>query len=60
MHRIIGWLAATIIITLVFGTVYVTLQQFGRHSANAAPAAAAAAQVQQMGSEPTTLKEGNP
>jgi hypothetical protein len=54
MHRIIGWLAASIIVTLIFGSVYVTLQQFGRHSANAAPAAAAAVQVQQMGSEPTT------
>jgi hypothetical protein len=53
MHRIIGWLAAAIITTLVFGSVYVTLQQFGRHSANAAPAAAAAAQVQQMGSAPS-------
>jgi hypothetical protein len=54
MHRIIAWLAATIIITLIFGSVYVTLQQSGRHSANAAPAAAAAAQVQQMGFKPTT------
>jgi hypothetical protein len=54
MHRIIGWLASAIIITLIFGSVYVTLQQFGRHSANAAPAAAAAAQVQHMGSAPTT------
>jgi hypothetical protein len=53
MRRIIGWLTATIIITLIFGSVYVTLQQFGRHSANAAPAAAAAAQIQQMGSGPT-------
>jgi hypothetical protein len=50
MQRIIGWLAAGIIITLIFGSVYVTLQQIGRHLANAAPAAAAAAQVQQMGS----------
>jgi hypothetical protein len=54
MQRIIGWLAATIIVTLIFGSVYLTLQQFGRHSANAAPAAAAAAQVQQMGSEPAS------
>lgn len=54
MRRIIGWLAATIIITLSFGSVYVTLQQFGRHLANAAPAAAAAARVQQAGSGPTT------
>lgn len=53
MQRIIAWLAAAIVITLIFGSVYVTLQQFGRHAANAAPAAAAAAQVQQMGSGPT-------
>jgi hypothetical protein len=54
MRRTIGWVAATIIITLIFGSVYATLQQFGRRLANAAPAAAAAAQVQQWGSGPTT------
>lgn len=53
MQRIIGWLAAAIIITLIFGGFYVTLQQFGRHSANTAPAAAAAAQVQ-SGAVPAT------
>jgi hypothetical protein len=54
MQRIIRWLAAAIIITLIFGSAYVTLQQIGRHLANAAPAAAAAVQVQQMGSETLT------
>jgi hypothetical protein len=50
MKRIIGRLAAAIVITLIFGSVYVSLQQIGRRSADAAPAAAAAAQAQQMGS----------
>ena len=54
MRRVIAWLAAAIVVTLIFGSVYVTLQQFGRRSANAAPAAAAAAQVQLIGSEPPT------
>jgi hypothetical protein len=52
MQRVIGWLAAAVITTLIFGSVYVSLQQLGRRSADAAPAAAAAAQVQLIGSEP--------
>ncbi|WP_157769038.1 hypothetical protein [Pseudarthrobacter sulfonivorans] len=52
MKRVIGWLAAAVITTLIFGSVYVSLQQLGRRSANAAPAAAAAARVQLIGSEP--------
>ena len=54
MRRVIGWLTAAVIITLVFGSVYAALQQLGRRSANAAPAAAAAAQVQLIGSETAT------
>jgi hypothetical protein len=54
MRRVIGWLTAAIIITLIFGSAYAALQQFGRRSANAAPAAAAAAQVQLIGSETVT------
>jgi hypothetical protein len=52
MQRVIGWLTAAVITTLIFGSVYVSLQQLGRRSADAAPAAAAAAQVQLIGSEP--------
>ena len=52
MQRVIGWLAAAVITTLIFGSVYVSLQQLGRRSADDAPAAAAAAQVQLIGSEP--------
>ncbi|MBT2568161.1 hypothetical protein J7I84_16970 [Arthrobacter sp. ISL-85] len=48
MQRIIGWAAAALVVTVVFGTMYVCLQQVIRHSANMAPAAAAAAQVQEM------------
>jgi hypothetical protein len=51
MRRVIGWLTAAIIVTLIFGSVYGALQQLGRRSANAAPAAAGAAEVQQIGSE---------
>ncbi|WP_457946019.1 hypothetical protein ACTAQI_11645 [Pseudarthrobacter sp. alpha12b] len=53
MRRIIWCVAAAIITTLAFGSVYVTLQQIGRHSANTAPAAAAAARLQQPGSDTT-------
>ncbi|UUL77404.1 hypothetical protein NG819_08035 [Pseudarthrobacter sp. Fe7] len=53
MRRILWWLAAASITTLVFGSVYVTLQQIGRHSANVAPAAAAAARLQQPGTDST-------
>lgn len=52
MQRVIGWLAAAVITTLIFGSVYVSFQQLGRRSANDAPAAAAAAQVQRIGSDP--------
>jgi hypothetical protein len=55
MRRLIGWLTAAIIITLIFGSTYAALQQLGRRSANAAPAAAAAAQVQLIGSEKLTV-----
>lgn len=41
-----GWLTAALVVTLVFGSVYVALQQLGRSSANQAPAAALAAQAQ--------------
>jgi hypothetical protein len=51
MRRVIAWLTAAIVVTLIFGSAYVALQQLGRRSANAAPAAAAAAQVQLTGSE---------
>lgn len=51
MRRVIGWLAAAVIVTLIFGSVYVAFQQEGRRSANAAPASAAAAQVQLLGSD---------
>ncbi|KRE91868.1 hypothetical protein [Arthrobacter sp. Soil764] len=54
MRRIIWCLAAVIITTLAFGSIYVTLQQIGRQSANMAPAAAAAARLQQAGSDPMT------
>jgi hypothetical protein len=54
MQRVIGWLTAAIIVTLIFGSTYGALQQFGRRSADAAPAAAAAAEVQLMGSETLT------
>jgi hypothetical protein len=54
MRRAIGWLTAAIIITLIFGSSYAALQQLGRRSANAAPAAAAAAKAQLIGSETLT------
>ncbi|MGO4247935.1 hypothetical protein AB4Y87_12040 [Paenarthrobacter sp. RAF54_2] len=50
MQRVIGWLAAAIIVTLIFGSAYVTLQQLGRRAANDAPTAAAAARVEAIGS----------
>ncbi|MET3932778.1 hypothetical protein [Arthrobacter sp. OAP107] len=46
MRRTVGWLTAVLVVSLVFGSVYVALQQLGRSSANEAPAAALAAQVQ--------------
>ena len=49
MRRTIGWLAAAAVVTLVFGSLYIAFQQSGRRSANVAPAAAAAAQVQLLG-----------
>lgn len=54
MRRVISWLTAAIIITLIFGSTYAALQQLGRRSANAAPAAAADAKAQLIGSEPLT------
>jgi hypothetical protein len=54
MRRIIWCVTAAIFTTLIFGSVYLALQQIGRHGANMAPTAAAAAQLQQMGSDPTT------
>lgn len=53
MRRVIGWLAAAVVVTLVFGSLYVVFQLSGRRSANIAPAAAAAAQVQLLGSPPS-------
>lgn len=52
MQRIWGWLVAVVIVTIVFGTVYLTLQHTGRQAVNDAPAAAAAAQIQQIDSYP--------
>lgn len=54
MQRIMGWVAAALIVTIVFGSVYLTLQHIGRQGVNDAPAAAAAAQVQNIGSDPAT------
>lgn len=54
MQRIPGWVAAALIVTIVFGSVYLTLQHIGRQAVNDAPAAAAAVQVQQIGSDPAT------
>ncbi|MDQ0801385.1 hypothetical protein [Arthrobacter sp. SLBN-112] len=53
MRRNIWCLTAAIVTTLIFGSVYVSFQQIGRHTANMAPAAAAAAQLQHMGSDVT-------
>lgn len=53
MRRIIWCLAAVLITTLAFGSVYVALQQIGRHSVDTAPAAAAAARLQQPGPDTT-------
>lgn len=52
MRRIIGWAAAVVVVTLIFGSMYVVFQQSGRRTANVAPAAAAAAQLQLLGSVP--------
>ena len=62
MGRILGWLAAAVVVTLIFGSVYVAFQQLGRRSANDAPAAAAAARVQQVpaGTEPAARVELTP
>ncbi|MET3719650.1 MULTISPECIES: hypothetical protein [unclassified Arthrobacter] len=49
MKRIIGWLAAAAVVTVVFGSLYIAFQQSGRRSANVAPSAAAAAQMQLLG-----------
>ncbi|MFF1881343.1 hypothetical protein ACFVVC_07770 [Pseudarthrobacter sp. NPDC058196] len=49
MRRIIWCVAAAIISTFAFGSIYVAFQQTGRHGANTAPAAAAAARLQQEG-----------
>lgn len=54
MQRFMGWVAAAVIVTIVFGSVYLTLQHMGRQAVNDAPAAAAAAQVQNIGSDPAT------
>lgn len=53
MRRIIWCVAAAIIATFAFGSIYVTFQQIGRHAANTAPAAAAAARLQQSGPDTT-------
>lgn len=55
MRRVIAWLTAAIVVTLMFGSAYVALQQLGRRSADAAPAAAAAAQVQLIGAETVSM-----
>jgi len=46
-----GWVAASLLVTIVFGSVYLTLQPIGSQAVNAAPAAGAAAQVQNIGFE---------
>lgn len=52
MQRIPGWVAGAVITTIVFATMYLALQHIGRQAVNDAPAAAAAAQIQQIGSDP--------
>jgi hypothetical protein len=54
MQKFTGWVAAAVIITVVFATMYLTLQQIGRQAVNIGPAAAAAAQVQQIDLDPST------
>lgn len=49
--RLIAWLSAAVVVSLIFGSVYASFQQLGRRTANDAPAAAAAAQVQLLGAE---------
>lgn len=61
MGRILGWMAAAVVVTLIFGSVYGAFQQVGRRSANDAPAAAAAALVQlPAGTEPGPRVELTP
>ncbi|MFP3579034.1 hypothetical protein [Arthrobacter sp. fls2-241-R2A-200] len=48
MSRIIGWIAAAAVVTVVFCSVYIAFQQSGRRSADIAPAAAAASAVQML------------
>lgn len=50
-RKTIAWLTAAVVVSLIFGSVYVSFQQLGRRTANAAPAAAAASQVQSLGAE---------
>ncbi len=47
--RMIPWLTAAVVVSIIFGSVYVTFQQLGRRTANDAPAATAAAQVELLG-----------
>ncbi|MEW1810187.1 hypothetical protein AB0284_05725 [Pseudarthrobacter phenanthrenivorans] len=54
MQRILGWVAGAAIVTIVFATLYLTLQHIGRRSVNDALAAAVDAQIQQIGSDPET------
>jgi hypothetical protein len=49
--RTIAWLTATVVVSIISGSVYVSFQQLGRRTANAAPAATAAAQVELLGAE---------
>lgn len=52
MQRIAAWLAAAVVVTIIFASVYLTLQHTGREAVNNAPAAAVALQLQQIGSDP--------
>ncbi|WP_028275194.1 hypothetical protein [Arthrobacter sp. I3] len=58
----IAWLTAAVVVSLIFGSVYASFQQLGRRTANDAPAAAAAAQLQTLGAEtvPPPRVELNP
>jgi hypothetical protein len=49
--RTIAWLTAAVVVSIIFGSIYLTFQQLGRRSANDAPAATAAAQVELLGAE---------
>ena len=55
MTRIIGWVAAAAVVTVVFCSVYIAFQQSGRRSADIAPAAAAASAIQMPGTSVSSV-----